>query len=72
MRDNITNGKIYSATKVDQLSKVLAGLDRGEVKPSALQKTGGLTSSPMSKVHRVQPGEMVPVYYIDIGRRSKE
>jgi hypothetical protein len=65
MVGGVTNGRIYSAKSVDQFSKVLAALDRGEVKPAAFAKAGGMTSSPMSKVQRVQPGEMVPVYYIN-------
>jgi hypothetical protein len=64
MVGSVTSGKVYSARSVDQFSKVLKGLDNGEVKPSALKKTGGLTSSPMSKVHRMATGEQVPVWYI--------
>jgi len=57
---NVANGKIVSAQSPEQFSKVLAAIDRGEIKPSTKS-----TSSMFSKVHRVQPGEMVPVYYID-------
>ena len=60
---SITNSKTFMAKAPDQFTKVLAALDRGEVKPATSAKAGGLTSSPLSKVHRVQPGEMVPVYY---------
>jgi len=62
---SITSSKTFMAKAPDQFTKVLAALDRGEVKPAASAKAGGLTSSPLSKVHRVQPGEMVPVYYIN-------
>jgi len=59
------NSKTFMAKAPDQFTRVLAALDRGEVKPAASAKAGGMVSSPMSKVHRVQPGEMVPVYYIN-------
>jgi len=61
---SITNSKTFMARAPDQFTKVLAALDKGEVKPQ-VAKAGGIASSPMSKVHRVQPGELVPVYYIN-------
>jgi len=61
---SIANSKTFMARAPDQFTKVLAALDKGEVKPQ-VAKAGGIASSPMSKVHRVQPGELVPVYYIN-------
>jgi len=56
---NVANGKIVSAQSPEQFSKVLAAIDRGEIKPSTKS-----TSSMFSKVHRMTTGEQVPVWYI--------
>ena len=59
------NSKSYMAKTPDQFTKVLAALDRGEVKPAASGGAGGgMTSSPLSKVQRMTTGEQVPVWYI--------
>jgi len=60
MVGNVANSKVIPASDPSQFTKVLAALDRGEVKPSTKS-----ASSMFSKVQRTQPGEMVPVYYID-------
>jgi hypothetical protein len=60
MVGNVANGKVIPAKDPTQFTKVLAAIDRGEIKPSTKS-----ASSMFSKVQRTQPGEMVPVYYID-------
>jgi len=59
MVGNVANSKVIPASDPSQFTKVLAALERGEVKPST--KT---TSSMFSKVHRMTTGEQVPVWYI--------
>lgn len=54
---SLVNGKEFKVADYTQFTKVLAALERGEVKPTTS------TSSMFSKVQRAQPGEMVTVYY---------
>jgi len=58
MIGNVANGRVIPAKDPTQFTKVLAAIDRGEIKPSTKS-----ASSMFSKVQRTQPGEMVPVYY---------
>jgi len=60
MIGNVANGRVIPAKDPTQFTKVLAAIDRGEIKPSTKS-----ASSMFSKVQRIQPGEMVPVYYIN-------
>jgi hypothetical protein len=55
---DVATAKSITAPSPEYFSKVLAAIDRGEIKPS--KET---TSSIFSKVQRVQPGELVTVYY---------
>lgn len=56
-----TGGKAIAAgIDPKNFQRVLDAIDNGEVKPST-----PTSSSMFSKVGRTQPGQMVPVYYID-------
>ena len=56
---NVASGKMVHAQSPEQFSKVLAAIDKGEIKPSTKSN-----SSMFSKVQRMATGEQVPVWYI--------
>lgn len=55
---DVATGKSITVANPDQFSKVIAAIDRGEIKPA--KET---SSSIFSKVQRAEPGQMVTVYY---------
>lgn len=56
---SVATGKTYTVRDYTQFTKVIAGIDRGEVKPSTS------TSSVFSKAKSSTEQELVPVYYPD-------